>query len=278
MLLIRSFCGNGGFGMLLAVDVGNSNISVGVFRFTDAHMPVIVCHFKFGTHNYTPDELCATIDGFLRRFDAMQLHAAVISSVVPQMTAAVCAAAESLCGAKPFVISNGIRTGFGIHVKNPEQLGTDIVSNVAAALMLAATPLVVLDMGTATTISVVDADKSILGAIIIPGLQLSMRTLCTTAAQLGEIPLEQKPELIGRDTRASISSGVLNGNALMIDGFIRNIREALGTKDSGTSLSLLATGGSFPAVEPLLRNKFTYSDTLTLFGEAVLFAQNNKIF
>ena len=163
-------------------------------------------------------------------------------------------------------------------MKNPEQLGTDIVSNVAAALMLAATPLVVLDMGTATTISVVDADKSILGAIIIPGLQLSMRTLCTTAAQLGEIPLEQKPELIGRDTRASISSGVLNGNALMIDGFIRNIREALGTKDSGTSLSLLATGGSFPAVEPLLRNKFTYSDTLTLFGEAVLFAQNNKIF
>ena len=105
-----------------------------------------------------------------------------------------------------------------------------------------------------------------------------MRTLCTTAAQLGEIPLEQKPELIGRDTRASISSGVLNGNALMIDGFIRNIRETLGTKDSGTSLSLLATGGSFPAVEPLLRNKFTYSDTLTLFGEAVLFAQNNKIF
>lgn len=97
--------------MLLAVDVGNSNISVGVFRFTDAHMPVIVCHFKFGTHNYTPDELCAAIDGFLRRFDAMQLHAAVVSSVVPQMTAAVCAAAESLCGTKPFVISSGIRTG-----------------------------------------------------------------------------------------------------------------------------------------------------------------------
>ena len=78
MLLIRSFCGNGGFGMLLAVDVGNSNISVGVFCFTDARMPEIVCHFKFGTHNYTPDELCATIDGFLRRFDAVSLHAAVV--------------------------------------------------------------------------------------------------------------------------------------------------------------------------------------------------------
>ena len=117
----------------------------------------------------------------------------------------------------------------------------------------------------------------ILGIIIIPGLQTSMHALCASAAQLGDIPLDGKPELIGRDTRASISSGVLNGSALMLDGFVRNIREALDTKARGTSLSLLATGGSFPAVEPLLRNKFAYSDTLTLLGEAVLYAQNCKI-
>lgn len=262
--------------MLLAIDVGNSNISVGVCRCTGARVPEIVCHFKFGAHNYAPDELCATIDGFLRRFVTDVPDAAVVSSVVPQLTAAVCAAAESLCGAKPLVISNGIRTGFGIRVKNPEQLGTDIVSNVAAALTLADAPLIVLDMGTATTMTVVSAEKTILGTIIIPGLQTSMQALYSSAAQLGDIPLDSKPELIGRDTRASISSGVLNGNALMIDGFVRSIRETLDTKASGTSLSLLATGGSFPLVEPLLRNKFTYSDTLTLLGEAVLYTQNAK--
>ena len=262
--------------MLLAVDVGNSNISVGVCRCAVAHAPEIVCHFKFGTHNYAPDELCAAIDGFLRRFGASRPDAAVVSSVVPQLTAAVCTAAESLCGAKPFLISSGIRTGFGIRVKNPEQLGTDIVSNVAAALTLAEAPLIVLDMGTATTITVVSAEKTVLGTIIAPGLQTSMRALYSSAAQLGDIPLDSKPELIGRDTRASISSGVLNGNALMIDGFVRNIRETLETKAQGTSLSLLATGGAFPLVEPLLRNKFAYSDTLTLLGEAVLYAQNVK--
>lgn len=263
--------------MLLAVDVGNSNIAVGVFRFTDARTPEIVCHFKLGAHNYAPDELCAAIDGFLRRYGAPAVNAAVVSSVVPHLTAPVCAAAKTLCGKAPLVVTGGIRTGFGIRVKNPEQLGTDIVSNAAAALTLAKAPLVILDMGTATTVTVVDENNAILGIIIIPGLQTSMHALCASAAQLGDIPLDGKPELIGRDTRTSISSGVLNGSALMLDGFVRNIREALDTKARGTSLSLLATGGSFPAVEPLLRNKFAYSDTLTLLGEAVLYAQNCKI-
>lgn len=262
--------------MLLCVDVGNTNIAIGVVRFTDTRAPQIVCHFKIGTHNYAPDELCATIDGYLRRFDAPAVDACVVSSVVPHLTAAVCAAAKSLCGNAPLAVTGGIRTGFGIRVKNPEQLGADIVSNVAGALMLAKAPLVILDMGTATTVTVVDADNSIIGTIIIPGLQTSMHALCATAAQLGDIPLDVRPALIGRDTRESISSGVLNGNALMLDGFVRNIREALDIKAHGTSLSLLATGGAFPAVEPLLRNKFTYSDTLTLLGEAVLYAQNCK--
>lgn len=272
--------------MLLAIDVGNSNISVGVCRFASDRTPELVCHFKFGTNNYSPDELSVTLEGFLRRFgvltadgtnDASALNAAVISSVVPQLTDAVRIAAESLCGVQPFIIANGIKTGFNFRIKNPEQLGTDIVSNVAAALAKADAPLAVLDMGTATTITVVDNNLSILGTIIIPGLRTSLNALCSSAAQLSDIPLDGNLELIGRDTRASISSGVLNGSAYMIDGFIRNIREELGLKESGTSLSLVATGGLFPLVRPLLRNKFLYSETLTLLGQCRLYAQNHKI-
>lgn len=262
--------------MLLAIDVGNSNIAVGVFLLADPQMPEMICHFKFGTHNYTADELCAMIDSFLHRFGVGAVNGAVVASVVPQMNAAICAAAKTLCGQQPLMIAGGIHTGFSMRIKNPEQLGADIVANVAAALLLVPAPIAVLDMGTATTLTVINEEKTILGTIIIPGLQTSLSALSATAAQLGEIPLDGRPELIGRDTRTSISSGVLNGNALMIDGFIRNIREALQTQAHGTSLSLVATGGAYPAVEPLLRNRFSYAETLTLLGEAILFAQNRK--
>lgn len=269
--------------MLLAIDIGNSNISVGVCRFAADRTPELTRHFKFGTNNYSSDELFVTLEGFLRRFGILNNNnlsmptAAVISSVVPQLTDSVRLAAESLCGTQPFIITNGIKTGFEVRIKNPEQLGTDIVSNVAAALTITNAPLVVLDMGTATTITVVNESSAIIGTIIIPGLRTSLNALCASAAQLGDISLDGNLELIGRDTRASISSGALNGNAYMIDGFIRNIRDELNLKAKGTSLSLIATGGLFPLVSPLLRNKFLYSDTLTLLGQCRLYAQNHKV-
>ncbi|MBQ7932562.1 MAG: type III pantothenate kinase [Clostridia bacterium] len=168
----------------------------------------------------------------------------------------------------------GTRTGFGIKIKNPEQLGADIVANTTAALAVCEPPLVILDVGTATTLTVVDENRDLLGIVIMPGLKISMSALSLSAAQLSDVRLERPEELIGRDTSSSIRSGVINGQIYAIDGFIRNVREQLHTKESGKSLGLIATGGLANYVLPYMRNKFTYDETLTLSGEVYLFRKN----
>lgn len=135
-------------------------------------------------------------------------------------------------------------------------------------------PLVILDMGTATTITVVDKNGNVLGTIITPGLAVSMKALSDSAALLGNIRLERENVLIGRDSEESINSGVINGNIFMIDGFIRNIREQIIPRDSGEKLSLLATGGLSESIIPYTKNKFTYYKNLTLEGAAYLFEKN----
>lgn len=273
--------------MLLALDIGNSNVSVGVFEIAANQDPRIITHFKISAKEISTDEYTILIKDFLLRnhiYDASHadssacvIDAAVLSSVVPNLTDTLYRAAQNLCGTPPFVISNGIRTGFGIQIKNPEQLGTDIVCNVAAALQITDAPCAILDMGTATTLTVVDSKKNVLGTIIAPGMRVSLNALYDSAAQLSDIVLDDSTELIGRDTRSSICSGIINGNAYMIDGFVRNIREQLGITGTETKLSLIATGGLAEYILPHLRNKFIYEETLTLQGQAVLYAKNHKL-
>ncbi len=261
--------------MLLAIDIGNSSISIGIFDISDREQPKIVSNFKITSKDFSADEYTVRINDFLLR-SHVQVNAAVISSVVPSLTNVLSRAAYKICGKKPFIIANGIRTGFGIKIKNPEQLGSDIVCNVAAALKFSDSPLAILDMGTATTITVVDSSKTVLGTIIVPGLKISLDALYDSAAQLSDIYLDSEPEIIGKDTKSSICSGIINGNALMIDGFVRNIREELGVKESGEKLNLIATGGLCNLILPYLRNKFIFNDVLTLYGMVFLYLNNNK--
>ncbi len=205
-----------------------------------------------------------------------RIDCAVIASVVPALTDILAKAVERICGKPPFIIGQGTRTGFGIKIKNPEQLGADIVANTTAALKLCDPPFVILDMGTATTLTVVDDNRNILGIIIMPGLKISMSALSLSAAQLSDVRLERPDELIGRDTPASIRSGVINGQIFAIDGFVRNVREQLKTKESEKTLGLIATGGLAQYVIPYLRNKFVYDETLTLSGAVQLFSKNMR--
>lgn len=269
--------------MLLAFDIGNSSVSVGVFKLSrDSHE--LLTSFKISNKPYSADEYVMFLRVFLREngfrtyekncTDENMINCAVVSSVVPELTDIICAAAAKLCGRNPFIISEGKKTGFGIKIKNPEQLGSDIVCNVAAALHLSSAPLVILDMGTATTITVVDKNGNVLGTIITPGLAVSMKALSDSAALLGNIRLERENVLIGRDSEESINSGVINGNIFMIDGFIRNIREQIIPRESGEKLSLLATGGLSESIIPYTKNKFIYYKNLTLEGAAYLFEKN----
>ncbi len=280
--------------MLLALDIGNSSISAGVFSL-DAHVNsrTPVCNFKISTKFMTSDEyvisihhflqfygICSRIDNGGQKKSSSQnsssqcVDCAVIASVVPVLTDILAKAVTQLCGKPPFVIGQGTRTGFGIRIKNPEQLGADIVANTTAALTVCEPPLVILDVGTATTLTIVDENRDILGSIIMPGLKISMSALSLSAAQLNDVRLERPEEMIGRDTSSSIRSGVINGQILAIDGFVRNVREQLNPKENGKSLGLIATGGLAQYVLPYMRNKFIYDETLTLSGAVHLFQKN----
>ena len=274
--------------MLLAIDIGNSSITVGFVSFIDKDNHEIMFSFKISNKNYSSDEYMFIIESFaarhglcfafagLRCADSDPIDSAVISSVVPALTDILSKSAHTLCGKPPFIISNGIRTGFGIKIRNPEQLGSDIVSNVASAFRLVNPPFVVLDMGTATTLTIVDKNSDILGTIIIPGLNVAMNALSESAALLSDIDLKKNEELIGRDTRSAISSGVMNGNIIMLDGFIRNIRDELNLEETKDKLGLVATGGLAEKIIPYMRNKFIFQETLTLSGAVYLYRKNQQ--
>lgn len=284
--------------MLLSVDIGNSSISFGVFCATSANdLGVEMVHaFTISARSITADEYALLISDFLRikhlspspssvfynSSDADTkctcVDCAAVASVVPSLTETLCSAVEMITGHKPFVVTSGIRTGLGIRIKNPAQLGADIVSNVACAVAMYDTPIIVLDVGTATTLTVIDEDRNILGTVIMPGLAVSLAALSGSAAQLSDIPLSAPASLIGRDSAESVQSGVVNGHAIMIDGFIRNIREQYPELTANRKFSLVSTGGLSSVVLSRMRNKFTDFPTLTLSGIAHLFFRNNENF
>ncbi len=268
--------------MLLAFDIGNSSISIGVFD-VSSQKNELLTSFKISNKPYSADEYFLLIKNFLELYGYSSIEKSVIASVVPRLTDIIKDVAVKLCGCQPFIISGGTKTGFGIKIKNPEQLGADIVCNVAAALNYEKAPLVILDMGTATTLTVVDAvgaANAVVGTVIMPGLAISMNALTDSAALLGNVRLQRENTLIGRDTDEAINSGVINGNVFAIDGFLRNIRDSMIPKNVSSDeknekkLSLIATGGLTKHIIPYTKNKFRYIENLTLEGAAYLFAKN----
>lgn len=286
--------------MLLALDIGNSSISVGVFDISNHEIQkndLIYC-FQLSARDMSSDEYALQIYNFLKiknispsrkskyfcefpessefSSNVLEITCAVIASVVPAMTTVLAKAVEYLIGNPPFIIGAGVKTGLGIRIKNPEQLGADIVANAVAAVAASRPPLIILDVGTATTLTVVDQNKDLLGAVIMPGLRVSLQALSGSAAQLSDVALSFPDALIGRDSAESVRSGVVRGHILMLDGFVRSIREYLAERGVTEKLSLLSTGGLSHLVIPHMRNKFTNYNSLTLYGAAKIFLMNCK--
>ena len=287
--------GRKGESMLLAIDIGNSSVSFGVFSASEKNvLNVDLIHsFRIATRSITADEYALLICDFLKHKniypspcsvyaesvpDASHSYIdfAAVASVVPSLTGTLCNAAKLITGHEPFVVEAGIKTGLGIRIKNPAQLGADIVANAAYSVAIAPTPLIILDVGTATTLTVIDENKNVLGTIIMPGLTVSLGALSGSAAQLNDIALAAPPALIGRDSAESVQSGVINGHAIMIDGFVRNIREQYPALTTNHKLSLISTGGLSQVVLPHMRNKFIDHPSLTLYGIAHLYYQNRN--
>lgn len=265
--------------MLLSLDIGNSSVSFALFDLDEPSCPLIASSKISCTKNRSCDEYAVMIKSILDlklNSNNYNITCAAISSVVPSVTVSVCNAAKILCGTDPFIIGPGIKTGFKITINDPAALGSDIVANTAAALQLSESPLVIFDAGTANTVTVID-NNTLIGTIILPGIRVSADALSNNAELLDSVPLDSRDlPLIGKTTDQSVRSGLIYGNALMLDGYIRNIRESLIPKDSDLKLGLIATGGFAEMITSKCRNKFIVDDSLTLKGIAALYLRNKN--
>ena len=257
--------------MLLAIDIGNSSISLGMFDLTqtaDRPAPVMTAKLSAATGR-TSDEYAVLIRGLLsEKGYAGSLTAAVMGSVVPQLTHTLETAVQKLGGDTPIPVTHiggGVRTGISLRVDDPAALGADIVTNAAAAVKLYGAPVVFLDFGTATVCGAVNMAREMVGVSISPGVTTSLEGLRAAAAQIPYMELKTPDTALGKNTTAAIRSGLVLGTACMIDGLLERIRAELKLpKDA--ALPMVATGGLAQLVLPACTHSITYESDLTLLG------------
>lgn len=255
--------------MLLAVDIGNSSIDIGVFAEDDS----LIMKSKISTDRAkSADEYAVLFQGIflLNGVDTKNITGSILSSVVPPITIAVSSAIRSLFGIRTLEVGPGIKTGLNIKIDSQTELGADIVANAVSALGSDDGPLMIIDFGTATTITVIDAKNTLTGVIIAPGVRVSLDALSMQASELPDVSIAMPKRLIGKNSRESMNSGVLNGHALMMDGFFRKISDELLTDD----LHVIATGGLADTILPLCETSIRYVPDLTLEGLRILYYKN----
>ena len=254
--------------MILAVDIGNTNIVLGCLERED---DVTFVERLSTDRGRTVLEYAISIKNVLELYniDPRQLEGAIISSVVPPLTRIVREAVRKITGYQALVVGPGLRTGLHILMDNPAQVGSDLVVDAVAAIHEHPVPLVVIDMGTATTLSVVDKDKNYIGGMIVPGMRGSLDSLVSRAAQLSNIDLEAPRRLIGKNTAECMKSGLVYGNAALLDGLIDRIEAEL-----GQPVTVVATGGLAPLVLPYCKKKILVDDALLLKGMLILYRKN----
>lgn len=253
--------------MVLAIDIGNTNIVIGC---VDEHKTYF---FERISTVKTKTELEYAVDINmvlkLNNIDPEEIEGGIICSVVPQITNIVRIAAEKVVKKKPLVVGPGIRTGLNIFMDNPAQLGSDLVAGAVAGINEYPVPLIIIDMGTATTICVVDSNKNYIGGMILPGVVVSLNSLTLNASQLQGISLDAPRVLIGKNTIDCMKSGVIYGNAAMLDGMIERIQEKLGQK-----CTVIATGGLAKSVVPYCKEKIILDEDLLMKGLLVIYNKN----
>ena len=250
--------------MILAVDVGNSNIVIGGVRDQDS-----LFEARLQTDaNKTSDEYGKELKSIL---NGREVEGAIISSVVPQVMNAIKTALRKLCGVEPLVVGPGLKTGLNIKIENPAQTGADLVVGCVAALREHKPPMIVIDMGTATTMIALDQTGAFIGGCIAPGVKISMDALTNRTALLPGLQLDQPKKAIGRNTIDCMRSGIMMGSACMLDGMVQWMEEELGAK-----ATVVVTGGIAKFVIPMCRTPMIYDKDLLLKGLVHLYKDNTR--
>ena len=255
--------------MLLAIDIGNTNIVIGVI-----HDDEIVFKARIATERQrTSDQYGVEIRNMLEAFQVKieDIEDCIIASVVPPVFNSVHTGIRKVIGKQPMVVGPGLKTGLNIHVDIPSQVGSDRIVAAVAALAEYEAPLVLIDMGTATTIEVVEPENIYMGGIIFPGVMVSLDSLTSRAAQLPGISLDKPKNIIGKNTVDCMRSGMMYGTAAMLDGVIDRIAEELGHRST-----IVATGGMAQFITPLCKHEIILEKELLLKGLNIIYKKNKR--
>lgn len=255
--------------MILAVDIGNTNIVIGCIEGEKVRFVERVSTDLSKTELEYAVEFKTLFD--LYRIGIEDITGSIISSVVPPLNNIVRSAMEKLLRVRPLLVGPGVKTGLNILMDNPGQVGSDLIVNAVAGLHYYGAPLIIIDMGTATTISVVDAKKNYVGGMIIPGVKVSLESLVNRTSQLPRISLEAPKKLIGKNTIECMKSGIVIGQAAQMDGMIERIREELGSQATA-----VATGGLAGCIIPHCKNQIICDNELTLKGLGIIYRKNTE--
>lgn len=255
--------------MLLAIDIGNTNLVMGCIE-----NDKILFKARIATDRLrTSDQYGVEIKNMLEAYGVQirDIDDCIISSVVPPVFNSVRTGVIKIIGKQPMVVGPGLKTGLNIHVDVPSQVGADRIVIAVAALAEYQAPLILMDLGTATTIEVVEPGNVYLGGVIIPGVKVSLEALTSRAAQLPGISLDKPRHVIGKNTVDCMRSGMMYGTAAMLDGIIERMEEEL-----GHSATVIATGGMAQFVTPLCKREIILEKDLLLKGLNLIYKKNKK--
>lgn len=255
--------------MVLTVDIGNTNIVLG--GFVDDKLTFVA---RIATNaNKTEDEYATKIRSILalHQVEKTEVRGAIVSSVVPPLTRVMADALKMVYGITPLLVGPGIKTGINIHCDDPSTVGADLICACVAANTIYGNPCLVIDMGTATKMMLIDNTGTFVGVSIIPGVNIALKALASGTAQLPQISLEAPKSVIGKNTADCMRSGAVFGNASMIDGMIDRF-----ATETGYNLKLVATGGLSKTIIKHCNHNITLDDDLVLKGLNILYKKNNK--
>lgn len=261
--------------MLLTVDISNSYITLGGFapeKNGFSSQLQFMAQMVTDRHRTEDQYACELLQILaLHHVSAELIQDAIISSVVPELTEIFQNAVKKMSGVKPVVLGPGVKTGLNILIDNPAQLGADLVASAVAALHLYPTPCVIFDLGTATTVSVLDQQGKFRGGLICAGIGITLDSLASKTSLLPHVNIECPKTVIGTNTIHSMQSGAIYGTAAMIDGMIDRIEAEL-----GQSVTAIATGLLCSVVVPACRKPVQICETLLLTGLRFIYEKNNR--
>ena len=255
--------------MLLAIDLGNTNIKYGVF---DGEK--LVASFRVSSRiSRTADEYGSVLVGLLsdRGIKKNDIDGIIFSSVIPALNYTMCHMCEFFFGIQPIMIGPGIKTGLNIKAENPREVGADIIVNSVSAYTKYGGPIVVIDFGTATTFDVISEKCELIGVVIAPGIKTSLEGLATKTAQLPMVELDAPKTVIGKNTKHCMQAGIIFGFAGLVENILKKIKKELGV----TELKVVATGGLGEIIAKEVKAINTVDRTLTLDGLRLIYQLNS---